>query len=138
MIDPDEILRNAHHVVVQDFPSREIPDSLTRAGLRVTIYGGPAESDVVSSELDGDAIVHRRVGRYPEDADLFYTYRPLAEVDAIIDEAQRLGVSTIWRQPPVDSEDDVDAEVWKAHVTAAGLTYVDSPTIDEVARGLSG
>lgn len=136
MTDSDEILRNVRHVVVQDFPSRDIPDALTRAGLRVTIYGGPAEADVVSSELDGDEVVHRQIGSYPDDADLFYTYRPLAEIDAIIEEAQRLGVSTIWRQPEVDS-DDVDADVWKAHAKAAGLTYVDSPTIDEAARALT-
>ena len=63
-------------------PSRDIPDALTRAGLTVTIYGGPAEADVVLSELSDGAIVHRQVGRYPDQADLLYTYRPLAEIDA--------------------------------------------------------
>ncbi|HEU5486100.1 MAG TPA: hypothetical protein VFU98_14420, partial [Microlunatus sp.] len=94
MAAPDEILQAARHVVVQDFPSRDIPDALTRAGFTVTIYGGPAEADVVTSEWSGDDIVHRRVGHYPDAADLFYSYRPLAEIDAILTEAQRLGVRT--------------------------------------------
>lgn len=133
MPEPEEILRNARHVVVQDFPSRDIPDALTRAGLTVTIYGGPTEADVVLSEFSDGTIVHRQVGRYPDDADLFYTYRPLAEIDAIVSEAQRLGVSTLWRQPDLSGEDDADAEAWREQVEAAGLTYLDAPPIDEVA-----
>ena len=99
MPEPEEILREARHVVVQDFPSRDIPDALTRAGLTVTIYGGPAEADVVLSALSDGAIMHRQVGRYPDEADLYYTYRPLAEIDSVVSEARRLGVSTLWRQP---------------------------------------
>jgi predicted CoA-binding protein len=136
MTDPREIMREAKHVVVQDYPSHDVPDALTRAGMQVTIYGGPDEADVVSSELQGDKIVHRKVGRYPDRADLYYTYRPLAEIDKIIAEAQRLGATTLWRQPPNDTDDDPDPEVWRAHAEAAGLTYVDSPPIDEVAREL--
>lgn len=64
-----EILRGARSVVIQDYPSKEIPEALTRAGLAVTIYGGPDEADVVASELvDGD-VVSRPVGRWPEAAD---------------------------------------------------------------------
>ena len=136
MPEPEEILRGARHIVVQDYPSRDIPDALTHAGLAVTIYGGPTEADVVVSELSDGAIVHRQVGRYPDAADLFYTYRPLVEVEAIVAEAQRLGVSTLWRQPEV-GRDDVDAEAWRVHVETAGLTYLDSPPIDEVARAIT-
>lgn len=137
MSEPEEILRDARHVVVQDFPSRDIPDALTRAGLTVTIYGGPAETDVLLSELSDGTIVHRQVGHYPDQADLFYTYRPLAEIDAIVSEAQRLEASTLWRQPEVGGGDDVDAEAWRAHVEAAGLTYLDAPPIAEVARAIT-
>lgn len=136
MTEPQEILRAASHVVVQDYPSQDTPDALTRAGLQVTIYGGPSEADVVSSELQDDEIVHRNVGHYPERADLFYTYRPLAEIDLIIAEAQRLGVTALWRQPAVDGDDDPDAEVWRSHAQAAGLTYLDEPDIVGVAGSL--
>ena len=87
MTDPIETLRAAHHVVVQDYPDRDIPDSLTRAGFAVTIYGGPNTADVVVSELDGGAIVHRQTGRRPDRADLLYVYRPLAEIDGILADA---------------------------------------------------
>jgi predicted CoA-binding protein len=136
MAEPDEILQAARHVVVQDYPSRDIPDALTRAGFEVTIYGGPAEADVVISELSDGDVVHRQLGRYPDQADLFYTYRPLAEIDAIIPEAQRLGAGTLWRQPQVEGEDEASTAVWRAQVEAAGLAYLDSPPIDEVARSL--
>ena len=96
-----ETLRAARHVVVQDYPDRDIPDSLTRAGFAVTIYGGPDPADIVVSELVDGAIVHRQTGRRPDRADLLYVYRPLAEIDGILTDAQRLGVRTIWRQPDV-------------------------------------
>ena len=137
MPEPEEILREARHVVVQDFPSRDIPDALTRAGLTVTIYGGPAEADVVLSALSDGAIVHRQVGRYPDEADLYYTYRPVAEIDSIVSEARRLGVSTLWRQPELGREDDLDAAAWRARIEAAGLTYLDWPPIEEVARAIT-
>ena len=79
-----ETLRAARHVVVQDYPDRDIPDSLTRAGFTVTIYGGPDPADVVVSELVDGAIVHRQTGRRPDRADLLYIYRPLVEIDGIL------------------------------------------------------
>jgi len=137
MPDPEEILRAARHIVVQDFPTRDVPDALTRAGFTVTIYGGPDEADVVASELSDGGVVHRPVGRYPDAADLFYTYRPTAELDGIIAEAERLGARTIWRQPPVGADDDPDAAVWRARVESAGLRYLDAPRIDEIARAIT-
>ena len=91
MTDASETLRAAHHVVVQDYPDRDIPDSLTRAGFTVTIYGGPNPADVVVSELVDGAIVHRQTGRRPESADLLYVYRPLAEIDGILADAHAPG-----------------------------------------------
>ena len=62
MTDAVETLRAAHHVVVQDYPDRGVPDSLTCAGFTVTIYGGPDPADVVVCELVDGSIVHRRRG----------------------------------------------------------------------------
>ncbi len=137
MPDPRETLSAARHVVVQDFPDRDIPDSLTRAGLTVTIYGGPDPADIVVSELVDGAIVHRQTGRSPDSADLLYVYRPLAEIDGILAEAQRLGVRTIWRQPQVGGGADPDAGQWRERVEAAGFTYLDEPAINDVARLLT-
>ena len=138
MPEPIDILRAAHHVVVQDFPSQEIPDALTRAGLMVTIYGGPDENDVTVSELTDGSVVHREVGRYPDSADLLCTYRPLNELDAIIAEAHRLGARTIWRQRDPGARTDPDADTWRRRVRQAGLDYVDTPPIAEAARALTG
>jgi hypothetical protein len=134
MSDAIETLRVARHVVVQDYPDRDIPDSLTRAGLRVTIYGGPDPADIVTCELIEGDIVERRTGRRPDSADLLYVYRPLAEIDGILAEARRLGVRTIWRQPEVGAETDPDAGQWRQQVEAAGFGYRDAPAINEVAR----
>ena len=137
MTDATETLRAARHVVVQDYPDRDIPDSLTRAGFAVTIYGGPDPADIVVSELVDGAIVHRQTGRRPESADLLYVYRPLAEIDGILTDAQLLGVRTIWRQPDVVGGPDPDADAWRSQVEAAGLSYLDAPPINDVARLLT-
>jgi len=133
MTDPIDTLRAARHVVVQDYPDRDVPDSLTRAGLAVTIYGGPDPADIVTSELVDGAVVHRQTGRRPDSADLLYVYRPLAEIDGILTDARRMGVRTIWRQPDVVGPDP-DAEAWRSRVEAAGFAYLDAPDIADVAR----
>ena len=133
MTDPIDTLRAARHVVVQDYPDRDVPDSLTRAGLAVTIYGGPDPADIVTSELVVGAVVHRQTGRRPDSADLLYVYRPLAEIDGIQTDARRMGVRTIWRQPDVVGPDP-DAEAWRSRVEAAGFAYLDAPDIADVAR----
>lgn len=136
MKEPEDIVRAARHVVVQDYPDEELPAALTRAGLEVTIYGGPTEADVAASELHDGEVVHRMTGRYPDHADILSVYRPATELDAILAEARRLGVGTIWRQPPVGATADPDGSRWRERVEAAGLTYLDAPPIDEVARSL--
>jgi predicted CoA-binding protein len=135
MPTPDEILRSATHVVVKDYPSRDVPDALTSAGLMVTIYGGPSEADVVVSELSDGAITHLQVGRYPDRADVLYVYRPIAEIEGIISEAHRLRAHTVWRQPVIGSATAESAE-WRQRIEGAGLAYVDDQGIDEVAARL--
>lgn len=131
-----EILRAARHVVVQDYPSKDIPDALTRAGLSVTIYGGPNEADVVASELVDGEVVARPVRHWPEAADLLFVYRPLTEIDGILTDARRMGVRTIWRQPDLNG-DDHDAVAWRTRVEAANMAYVDTSDIVEVAQELA-
>jgi predicted CoA-binding protein len=135
MRTPDEILRSATHVVVKDYPSRDVPDALASAGIMVTIYEGPSEAEVVVSELSDGAITRQQVGRYPDRADVLYVYRPIAEIDGIIAEAHRLGAQTVWRQPVIGSANTDSAE-WRRQIEGAGLAYVDDPAIDEVAARL--
>lgn len=133
MSEPLEVLRAARHVVVQDFPARDVPDSLLRAGLTVTIYGGPEPADVSTHERVDGAVVERERGRRPDRADLLYVYRPFAEIDGILAEGGRLGVQTIWRQPEV-ALTDADGEAWRERVEAAGFAYVEGPIADVAAE----
>lgn len=130
--EPLEILRGAHHVVVQDFPDHDVPDSLLAAGLTVTIYGGPDPADVTTQELVDGTVELRQRGELPARADLLYVYRPFTEIDGILAEAGRLGVETIWRQPDVAGSDP-DAAAWRDRVQAAGFAYVGG-TIAGVAE----
>lgn len=132
MTEPLAILRAARHVVVQDFPDGDVPDSLLAAGLRVTIYGGPDPADVSTQELvDGTPELRQR-GELPAQADLLYVYRPFSEIGGILAEAGRLGVETIWRQPDVAGPDP-HAAAWRDRVEAAGFAYLEG-TIADVAQ----
>lgn len=135
MTEPREILRAADHVVVQDFPDRDVPDSLLAAGLTVTIYGGPDPADVSTQALVDGTVELRQRGELPAQADLLYVYRPFTEIDGILAEAGRLGVETIWRQPDVAGSDP-DAGAWRDRVEAAGFAYVEG-TIADVAQEIT-
>jgi hypothetical protein len=129
MTEPLELLRRARHVVVQDFPDRGVPDALLAAGATVTIYGGPDPADVSTQDLDDGVVVLRQRGERPESADLLYVYRPFAEIDGILTEAERLGVAAIWRQPEPGGP-DADAAAWRERVGGAGFAYVEGPITD--------
>lgn len=135
MTEPLEILRAADHVVVQDFPDRDVPETLLAAGLTVTIYGGPDPADVSTEKLVDGTVELQRRGELPGQADLLYVYRPFTEIDGILAEAGRLGVKTIWRQPEA-GRPDPDAAAWRDRVAAAGFAYVEG-SIADVARELT-
>ena len=137
MTDPIELLRGVKHVVLQDFPDPDVPEALVRAGLSVTVYGGPEPTDVVELRLQDDAVNATETGRKPDAADLLSVYRPLSEIDTVVAEATRLGVRAVRRQPAANELADTPRR-WRDAVTAAGLDYLDSPPIVEVARKGSG
>jgi len=66
----DRILHDAGSVVLVDWPSRDVPDTLTRAGYTVFVKGGPEPDNYSVYEQRGDRIEARRTGRQPEHADL--------------------------------------------------------------------
>ena len=149
MTDPAAILGAATHILVVDWPTRDVPDALARAGLEVVVRGGPGPGDYVAYEVvDGGEVVERRTGRPPERSDLVYTYRPLDELPEIVDQARGLGAGAVWihsglvadgeRDPTGCWLADDDAAAARAIVESAGLVYVDSPYIADVARGLGG
>ena len=149
MTDPLALLASASSILVVDWPTRDVPDALARAGLEVVVHGGPGPEDYVAYEMgDGGKVVERRTGRPPEQADVVYTYRPLDELPEIVDQARAIGARAVWihsgltaggeEYPTGSWLADEDAAAARAIVESAGLAYVDSPYIADVARGLGG
>jgi sugar phosphate isomerase/epimerase len=150
-VNPIEILRAVETVLVIDWPSKEVPELLARAGLNVVVRGGPGPEDYSIYEInkgevnDGEVTV-RRAGRQPETADLLYSYRPLSELPGIIATAKELGAKTIWYQSGLNATGGKDPkgcwvpegelQIARRLVEAAGLRLTTEPHIAEVARRL--
>jgi hypothetical protein len=57
MTDAEQILAATKVILVVDWPSRDVPDSLVRAGFTVIVRGGPGLEDYRRYELRGDDVV---------------------------------------------------------------------------------
>ena len=143
-----EILQGAKAIAVVDWPSKDVPDSLARAGLEVSVHGGP-EPDNWSVQALGadDEVVGRYTGKAPTSADIVYSHRPLAELDEILALASQLGAKAVWLQSGKDSDgkpdvrgtwfSDEDRAIARAAVEGAGFTFVDDVYIGDAARNLT-
>jgi predicted CoA-binding protein len=120
-------------VLLVDWPSQDVPESLVRAGLSVFVKGGPGPRDFASRELKDGEVVARPVAQPPDQIDLVYAYRPLDELPGIVALARELGAFAVWRQTGLSSEESAES---RKIVTAAGLQYVDEVDIAEAARSL--
>ena len=128
--DVDAILAGAKAFLLIDWPTREVPDTLARAGYEVVVHGGPGPEDYTAYEVVDGEVVARRVGRAPAHADVVYAYRPIGELPGIVAQAVALGAGTVW----VHAGDDMARGI----VEGAGLAYVGGPDIvDAVRRRLS-
>jgi predicted CoA-binding protein len=144
MADAGKILEQANTVVVVDWPSRDVPDSLARAGYVVIVRGGPEPDNFSTYESrDGD-VVSRKTGQAPDQADLVYSHRPLVELKGIVDWAKRLGAQAVWSQSGLADDGVADPKgCWVPHkeaveartlVESAGLDYVDDVYIADAVR----
>jgi predicted CoA-binding protein len=141
----DEFLATAKSVLVVDWPSRDVPDSLVRAGRSVVIKGGPEPDNYTAYELVAGEFASRPLGRPPEQVDLVYAHRPLAELPAIIELTRALGARAVWLQSGRSEDGDRDprgcwlspAEAQQARtlVEAAGLAFFASPYLADAVRG---
>jgi CoA binding domain len=151
-----EIFGTVQTILVIDWPSKELPETLTRAGFRVVVRGGPGLEDYSAYELDSSRnlaqslahdpgeVVVRHIDRAPERADLIYSYRPLSELPEIITTAKRLGAKTIWTQSGLSAAGVNDPKgCWVPEealrqarnlVESAGLRYTSEPYIGDVAQ----
>ena len=139
----DRVLSETKSVLLIDWPTRDVPDTLARAGLVVVSNDGPDEYNAY--EVDGDEVLLRSVGRLPEHADLVYTHRPIDELPEIVDTARSVGAHAVWIQSGRDETGAKDPRgCWLPHgdlerareiVEAAGLTFISEPYIADAFRG---
>ena len=142
MSDGARLLAGVRSVVLIDWPSRDVPDALARAGFTVISNDGPDEYNAY--EVDGGVVTPRDVGRLPDRADLVYTHRPIDELPEIVETAGALGAQAVWIQSGRDATGAKDPRgCWlsaedsrKAReiVERAGLHYTEAPYIADAAR----
>jgi predicted CoA-binding protein len=141
-----QILRETGSILLVDWPSKDVPETLARAGYTVLVQGGPQPDNYSVYEVRNGEVVSRRTGRAPAAVDLVYSYRPVEELPGIVAMAQRLGASAVWLQSGVASDgtkatdgcwmDQPTSQAARAVVESAGLTYIEAPYIaDEVRSG---
>ena len=141
----EAILRAARTILLVDWPSRDVPDTLVRAGYDVFVKGGPEPDNYWVNELRDGEVVKHKVGGPPVHADLVYTHRPIGELAGIVDLANQVGAGTVWHQSGLGIDGDGDVHgVWLPAkearaasdiVEAAGMVFVHAPYIaDEVRR----
>jgi len=142
--DSKEILERCKTILVIDWPSKDVPDTLTLAGFNVVVKGGPGLEDYFAHEVKDGKLESRRTGRPPEHADVVYSYRPLSELPGIISLAKTLGAKAIWTQSGLSSAGVKDLKgCWLAEedlasardmVESAGLKYISQPYIGQVVH----
>ena len=142
MTDAADLLGRSASVLLIDWPSRDVPDTLARHGLAVVSGDGPDEWNAY--ELVGEEVRVRSVDGLPAHADLVYTHRPIDELPEIVETAGALGAQAVWIQSGRDATGAKDPRgCWlstedsrKAReiVERAGLHYIEAPYIADAAR----
>ncbi len=104
MTEAGQILSEARSILLVDWPSTDVPETLARAGYTVLVQGGPQPDNYSVYEVRDGEVVSRRTGRAPAAVDLVYSYRPIEELAGIAAMAQRLGADAVWLQSGVASD----------------------------------
>ena len=130
-----EVLRSCGTVVLVDWPSRDVPETLVRAGCAVHVKGGPGPEDFSAWELQDGAVAVRRTGRAPDQIDVLFVHRPVEELAALVQFARDRGARVLWYQSGLAPDGSADPRgCWlpaersalvRAQVEAAGMAYVD-------------
>lgn len=142
--DAEQILEAAGSILVVDWPSRDVPETLARAGFTVVVKSGPGPDDYTAHESsDGEIVVHP-IGHAPDHADIVYAHRPLEELPGIVTMARAVGAGTVWYQSGVAAGGASDPKgCWlpddqsraaRATVESAGLSYVDDTYLADAVR----
>jgi predicted CoA-binding protein len=145
--EAEQLLDEADTIVLVDWPTVEVPDTLARSGYAVIVKGGPEPDNFSARELRDGEVTVRRVSQPPERADLVYSHRPIEELGGIVGLAKQLGAKAVWCQSGLAScgvndprgcwvPDDKSEEARRL-VESAGLAYFDDRYIVDVVRGLT-
>ena len=142
--EDEDVLDHVDTILVVDYPSRDVPDTLARAGFAVVVHGGPGPEDYSAYELNNGAVVVRTLGAALRHADLVYTHRPIAELTGIVSTAQAIGARALWHQSGrarTGAKDprgcwmpEDESRQARQIVESAGLSYFDQPYIADVVR----
>jgi hypothetical protein len=146
MSDAEQILMKSSSVLLIDWPSVEVPDTLARAGWTVHVKGGPGADDFSVRELENGTVTSRKTGHPPDRADLIYVHRPIAELAQLIAMASGMGAGALWYQSGLTRDGVRDPRgCWLSHddsrhgralAEKAGLLYVDDRYIVDAVNEL--
>jgi uncharacterized UPF0146 family protein len=144
--DRKRLLASTATILLIDWPSRDVPDTLARHGFTVISHDDDAPDAFNSYKVMGDDVRVEHVGRLPENAGIVYTHRPIDELAGIVETAKSVGAKAVWIQSGRDSTGAKDPRgVWFAAqdssrargiVEGAGLEYVEAPYIGDAVRAL--
>jgi hypothetical protein len=131
-------------VLLIDWPSEEVPNTLVQAGLDVHLKGGPGLDDFAIRELTDGLITTSRTGRRPRHVDLLYVHRPVDELPQIVAAAQDMDARALWYQSGLNSDGAkhprgcwlpaAESQRARAIAEAAGLLYLDDRYIADAAE----
>ena len=140
----DAILRTVHSVLVVDWPTKDLPETLFRAGYAVFVKAGPEPDAFVAYETGDDGRIRRRPTGGPDQIDLVHVFRPIEDLHAFVALATDLDATILWflsgrrddgtRDPVgcwLSADDSAEA---RRMVESAGLVYIDRPAIVDAVR----
>lgn len=146
MTKAEKILESAGSVLVVDWPSRDVPETLAKAGYSVLVKGGPEPDNYSVHELRDGKVVACDLGRPPDQVDLVYCHRPLDELPGIVAIAKEIHAQAVWYQSGLAGSTTKDPKgCWvpeeasrqaRSLVESAGLRYVDDVYIADAVRQL--
>ena len=146
MTDIGSLLDATATVLLVDWPSRDVPDTLAQRGYVVMSADGPGRYN--SYSLEGDAVVVAPLESQPKQADLVYVHRPVDELPEIVEMAKAVRAKVVWLQSGRDPAGSKDVRgSWlspeesrraREIVERAGLVYVEAPYIADAVRRASG
>jgi predicted CoA-binding protein len=138
-----EILEESGSVLVVDWPSQDVPDTLVRAGFSVTVKGGPGAASYTAHELAGDQVVTHPT-EIPAHIDLLYVHRPAEELAGLVMIARSLGTKAVWYQsgraeggasdPKGCWLPQAESSQARQTVESAELAYIDDVYIADAVR----